>query len=104
VIASAKRPSKRKSTAKNPHQPTPIRILSSRLYSQNIWAEIFGWCFSFLHLALQNGICPRAGARGGGRADLIGNGKQHLIPIFQPTVDGTYVSARGKNSPPLGPA
>jgi Domain of unknown function (DUF3362) len=35
-----------------------------------------------------------------GRADLIGNGKQHLIPIFQPTVDGTYVSARRKNSTP----
>jgi uncharacterized radical SAM protein YgiQ len=37
-----------------------------------------------------------------GRADLIGNGKQHLIPIFQPTVDGTYVSARRKNSTPAG--
>ena len=33
-----------------------------------------------------------------GRADLIGNGKHHLIPTFQPMTDGTYVSARKKNS------
>ncbi|WP_353234718.1 YgiQ family radical SAM protein [Diaphorobacter ruginosibacter] len=33
-----------------------------------------------------------------GRADLIGNGKQHLIPTFQPLVDGGYQSARRKNS------
>ena len=33
-----------------------------------------------------------------GRADLIGNGKQHLIPTFQPMTDGTYQSARRKNS------
>jgi radical SAM superfamily enzyme YgiQ (UPF0313 family) len=33
-----------------------------------------------------------------GRADLIGNGKQHLIPNFQPTTDGSYQSARRKNS------
>jgi uncharacterized radical SAM protein YgiQ len=33
-----------------------------------------------------------------GRADLIGNGKQHLIPTFQPLTDGGYVSARRKNS------
>ena len=33
-----------------------------------------------------------------GRADLIGNGKQHLIPTFQPLVDGSYQSARRKNS------
>ena len=33
-----------------------------------------------------------------GRADLIGNGKQHLIPTFQPLVDGGYQSARKKNS------
>jgi hypothetical protein len=35
-----------------------------------------------------------------GRADLIGNGKQHLIPNFQPTTDGSYQSARRKNSTP----
>jgi uncharacterized radical SAM protein YgiQ len=35
-----------------------------------------------------------------GRADLIGNGKQHLIPSFQPTTDGSYQSARRKNSTP----
>ena len=35
-----------------------------------------------------------------GRADLIGNGKHHLIPTFQPLTDGTYVSARRKNSTP----
>ena len=33
-----------------------------------------------------------------GRADLIGNGKQHLIPTFQPMVDGSYQTARKKNS------
>jgi hypothetical protein len=32
-----------------------------------------------------------------GRADLIGNGKQHLIPTFQP-MEGTYTTARRKNS------
>jgi uncharacterized radical SAM protein YgiQ len=33
-----------------------------------------------------------------GRADLIGNGKHQLIPTHQPTTDGSYVSARRKNS------
>jgi uncharacterized radical SAM protein YgiQ len=33
-----------------------------------------------------------------GRADLIGNGKHHLIPTFQPIADGSYQSARRKNS------
>ncbi|OIQ64999.1 hypothetical protein GALL_534480 [mine drainage metagenome] len=37
-----------------------------------------------------------------GRADLIGNGKQHLIPTFQPVTDGSYESARRKNSTPSG--
>jgi uncharacterized radical SAM protein YgiQ len=35
-----------------------------------------------------------------GRADLIGNGKQHLIPTYQPLTDGSYQSARRKNSTP----
>ncbi|MBT9506913.1 YgiQ family radical SAM protein [Rhodoferax sp.] len=35
-----------------------------------------------------------------GRADLIGNGKHHLIPTFQPLTDGNYTSARRKNSTP----
>jgi uncharacterized radical SAM protein YgiQ len=39
-----------------------------------------------------------------GRADLIGNGKQHLIPTFQPVTDGSYQSARRKNSTPAGKA
>jgi uncharacterized radical SAM protein YgiQ len=39
-----------------------------------------------------------------GRADLIGNGKHHLIPSWQPATDGTYQSARKKNSTPsVGP-
>ena len=38
-----------------------------------------------------------------GRADLIGNGKQHLIPRWQPTTDGSYASARRKNSTPAKP-
>jgi uncharacterized radical SAM protein YgiQ len=37
-----------------------------------------------------------------GRADLIGNGKHHLIPTFQPATDGNYTSARRKNSTPAG--
>jgi hypothetical protein len=36
-----------------------------------------------------------------GRADLIGNGKHHLIPTFQPMTDGSYTSARRKNSSPV---
>ncbi len=35
-----------------------------------------------------------------GRADLIGNGKHHLIPTFQPVTDGGYQSARRTNSTP----
>jgi len=35
-----------------------------------------------------------------GRADLIGNGKHHLIPTFQPLTGGVYESARRKNSTP----
>ena len=37
-----------------------------------------------------------------GRADLIGNGKHHLIPTFQPLSDGGYTSARRKNSNAVG--
>jgi len=37
-----------------------------------------------------------------GRADLIGNGRQHLIPTYQPATDGGYASARRKNSTPAG--
>ena len=33
-----------------------------------------------------------------GRADLIGNGKHHLIPTYQPLTDGNYTSACRKNS------
>ncbi len=33
-----------------------------------------------------------------GRAELIGNGKQHLIPTWQPLGDGSYQSPRRKNS------
>ena len=35
-----------------------------------------------------------------GRADLIGNGKHHLVPTFQPVTAGGYVSPRRKNSTP----
>ncbi len=38
-----------------------------------------------------------------GRADLIGNSKQHLIPTYQPQgVEGEYQSARKKNSTVAG--
>ncbi|NDF46354.1 MAG: DUF3362 domain-containing protein, partial [Betaproteobacteria bacterium] len=30
------------------------------------------------------------------------NGKHHLIPTWQPLTDGSYQSARRKNSTPLG--
>ncbi|HSI58823.1 MAG TPA: YgiQ family radical SAM protein [Ideonella sp.] len=36
-----------------------------------------------------------------GRADLIGNGKNHLIPTYQPVTDGSYQSARRTNSTPV---
>jgi len=39
-----------------------------------------------------------------GRADLIGNGKHHLIPSYQPVTDGSYESARRKNSTPTKPS
>ena len=35
-----------------------------------------------------------------GRADLIGNGKHHLVPTYQPVTGGEYTSARRKNSTP----
>jgi len=35
-----------------------------------------------------------------GRADLIGNGRQHLVPRYQPALGGEYQSARRKNSTP----
>lgn len=37
-----------------------------------------------------------------GHAELVGNGKHHLIPTFQPQTDGAYESARRKNSTPTG--
>jgi len=37
-----------------------------------------------------------------GRTDLIGNGKHHLIPTWQPLGDEGYQSARKKNSSPPG--
>ena len=39
-----------------------------------------------------------------GRADLVGNGKHHLIPTYQPLTGGGYDSARKKNSTALTPA
>jgi uncharacterized radical SAM protein YgiQ len=35
-----------------------------------------------------------------GRADLIGNGKHHLVPTWQPAADAAYQSPRRKNSTP----
>jgi uncharacterized radical SAM protein YgiQ len=35
-----------------------------------------------------------------GRADLIGNARHQLIPAYQPITDGSYQSARRKNSTP----
>ena len=39
-----------------------------------------------------------------GRADLIGNGKHHLVPSWQPLDNAGYQSARKKNSTPAGQA
>ncbi|HVE54705.1 MAG TPA: YgiQ family radical SAM protein, partial [Ramlibacter sp.] len=39
-----------------------------------------------------------------GRADLVGNGKHHLVPTYQPIGDGSYASPRRKNSTPGQPA
>jgi uncharacterized radical SAM protein YgiQ len=44
----------------------------------------------------------RDALRAMGRADLIGNGKRHLVPTWQPATDGSYRSARRKNSTPKG--
>jgi uncharacterized radical SAM protein YgiQ len=44
----------------------------------------------------------RAALKAMGRADLIGNGKRHLVPTFQPANDQGYKSARRKNSTPAG--
>lgn len=48
----------------------------------------------------QNWPLLRDALRNMGRADLIGNGKQHLIPTYQPKDDKGYQSARRKNSTP----
>ena len=40
----------------------------------------------------------RSALKSMGRSDLIGNGKEHLIPKYQPKTDHTYKSARRKNS------
>ncbi|MEW6694274.1 MAG: YgiQ family radical SAM protein [Pseudomonadota bacterium] len=37
-----------------------------------------------------------------GRADLIGNGKHHLVPTYQPLTDGGYRAPRRANSTPPG--
>jgi uncharacterized radical SAM protein YgiQ len=39
-----------------------------------------------------------------GRAELIGNGKRHLIPAWQPVTEDGYSGARRKNSTPPGAA
>ncbi len=44
----------------------------------------------------------RAALKDLGRADLIGNGKHQLIPTYQPSTTGEYVSTRRKNSTQAG--
>ncbi len=38
-----------------------------------------------------------------GRAELIGSGKQHLIPAWQPATDGAYQAPRRKNATAAAP-
>ena len=49
----------------------------------------------------QNWPMLRDALRSMGRSDLIGNGKQHLIPTYQPKGDQGYQNARRKNSTPV---
>ena len=49
----------------------------------------------------QNWPLLRDALRSMGRSDLIGNGKQHLIPTYQPKGDQGYQNARRKNSTPV---
>ncbi len=49
----------------------------------------------------QNWPVLRDALRSMGRSDLIGNGKQHLIPTYQPKGDQGYQNARRKNSTPV---
>ncbi|NND91235.1 MAG: YgiQ family radical SAM protein [Granulosicoccus sp.] len=48
----------------------------------------------------QNWPLLRDALKAMGRNDLIGNGKQHLVPLFQPKDEG-YKSSRPKNSTPV---
>ena len=48
----------------------------------------------------QNWPLLRNALKAMGRSDLIGNGKHHLIPAYQPKADRGYQSARSKNSTP----
>ncbi|MFT6876430.1 MAG: putative radical SAM protein YgiQ [Granulosicoccus sp.] len=48
----------------------------------------------------QNWPMLREALKSMGRANLIGNGKQHLVPTYQPKGDGGYQSNRRKNSTP----
>ena len=49
----------------------------------------------------QNWPMLRDALRSMGRADLIGNGREHLIPTYQPKDGKGYQSARRKNSTPV---
>ena len=49
----------------------------------------------------QNWPMLRDALRSMGRADLIGNGREHLIPTYQPKDGRGYQSARRKNSTPV---
>jgi uncharacterized radical SAM protein YgiQ len=48
----------------------------------------------------QNWPMLREALKSMGRANFIGNGKQHLVPTYQPKGDGGYQNARRKNSTP----
>jgi len=48
----------------------------------------------------QNWPILRDALRSMGKANLIGNGKEHLVPSYQPRDGKGYQSARGKNSTP----
>jgi hypothetical protein len=88
----------------------PLKGISRKLEGPNARAEkvdiVRGEKRRRLHKAFlryhdaNNWPLLREALKAMGRADLIGNGKHHLVPTWQPATDGSYQSARRSNSTP----